>query len=145
MPRSPTGNPNGRPSKPITLAQVEKLFALGCTQEEVASFFGVSVDTLSRREGFAEAQESGKANGKISLRRAQMKSALSGNSRMLTWMGMQLLRQRNQTSSEISGPDGGPIQTQDLTKLNDADLTQLEAILSKATYTDPVTGAGGES
>lgn len=143
MPRKPTGRPNGRPKKPITLAQIEKLFALGCTQEEVAHFFGVSVDTLSRREGFADSQATGKSLGKISLRRAQVKSALSGNTRMLTWMGMQLLGQRNQTSSEISGPGGGPIQTEDLTKLSNDELLTLERLLAKAQPAGP--GESGES
>jgi len=132
MPHTPTGRPNGRPRKEVTLSQVEKLFAIGCTQEEVAAFVGVSVDTLSRREGFADSQERGKGKAKVSLRRAQFKSALAGNSRLLTWLGMQMLGQRNQTSTELSGPGGGPIQTEDLTKLTDAELTQLELLLAKA-------------
>jgi hypothetical protein len=143
--RTPTGNPNGRPRKPITLAQVEKLFALGCTQPEVAAFFGVSVDTLQRRDGFAATQERGLANGKISLRRAQMKAALAGNSRLLTWMGMQMLNQANRTSAELTGPNGGPLQTQDLTRLNDADLDNLESILSKTAAADSGAGQGRES
>lgn len=143
MPRKPTGCPNGRPQKEISLAAVERLAGMACTQVEVASWFNCSVDTLSRREGFAEAYSRGLSKGKISLRRAQFKSALAGSGRMLTWLGMQLLGQRNQTSTELSGPDKGPIETKiDLTKLSNDQLSHLESLLTVASVVEP--GEGGE-
>src|SRR5688572_4325204 len=120
MPRQATGRPNGRPKKDIDLKLVRELALIHCTIVEIASVMNVAASTLTAREGFREAYAAGLEEGKASLRRAQFKSALAGNSRMLTWMGMQILGQKNRASNEISGPDGGPIQTQDLTKLTDA-------------------------
>jgi hypothetical protein len=137
MPRQPTGNPNGRPKKEVTLAQVEKLFAIGCTQQEVADFFGVSVDTLSRRLGFADVQARGKAKSKVSLRRAQFKSALAGNSRLLTWLGMQMLGQTNVTKAEITNTPP-PV---DLSKLTDEELDAYERLYAKISQ----PGDSGES
>lgn len=132
MPYKPTGNASGRPKKEVTLAQVEKLFAIGCTQEEVAGFFGVSVDTLSRRMGFAECQAQGKAKRNVSLRRAQVKSALAGNTRMMTWLGMQFLNQTNITKAEITNTTP-PV---DLSKLTDAELDEYERLHAKISGTE---------
>lgn len=46
-------------------------------------------------------------------------------------------RWRRQTSTELSGPDGGPIRTQrahalDLTRLSDEELAQLERLYERA-------------
>ena len=49
--------------------------------------------------------------GKASLRSAQFKAALAGNATMLIWMGKQLLGQRDKLDHEVTGKDGGPIQT----------------------------------
>jgi hypothetical protein len=49
MARQPTGRPNGRPPKQIDLKVVEELVGIMCTQQEIASFVKVSVDTLARR------------------------------------------------------------------------------------------------
>lgn len=62
----------GRKPVKIDLEQVEKLCNLQCTDEELASYFGVSVRTIERRKGqpaFAELLARGKAKGRLSLRR----------------------------------------------------------------------------
>lgn len=63
---------SGRKPMKIDLEQVEKLCGLQCTDEELASFFGVSVSTTERRKNnpaFAAAMAQGKAKGRLSLRR----------------------------------------------------------------------------
>jgi hypothetical protein len=56
----------GRKSARIDLAELEKLCALQCTNEDVAAFFGVTVRTIERRRqkpAFAAVMESGRAKG----------------------------------------------------------------------------------
>ncbi len=58
---------SGRKPVQIDLEQVEKLCGLQCTDEELASFFGVTVRTIERRKNqlaFAEAIARGKAKGR---------------------------------------------------------------------------------
>ncbi len=77
--------------KAIDGEQVFKLAKLMCTQQEMASFFDVSVDTLDRR--FAEEMHKGWERGKLRLRRAQLRAALKGNVAMQIWLGKQYLGQ----------------------------------------------------
>lgn len=50
----------------------------------------------------------GRAKGRISLRRAQMKLVEKGNAAMSIWLGKQWLNQRDVTPIELSGPNGKP-------------------------------------
>ena len=52
----------------------------------------------------------GKAKGRLSVRRAQMKLLESGNVVMAIWLGKQLLGQRDTRPIELSGPTGNPLQ-----------------------------------
>jgi hypothetical protein len=89
----------GRPRILIPLDKVEQLAKLQCTDEEIAHFFGVSLSCIEKRKreeaGFREALDRGKAEGRISLRRAQMKAAIEGNAAILVWLGKQMLKQRD--------------------------------------------------
>ena len=61
-----------RPKVKIDLAELEKLCALQCTDEEIAAFLGVSTKTITRRRkthGFAEVMDHAKAKGRVSVRR----------------------------------------------------------------------------
>lgn len=73
-----------RPRKVIDEALLRKLAVIHCTQEEMASVVGVSVDTLHRR--YAEQIKSGRDEGKMSLRRKMWELALSGNVSLLIWL-----------------------------------------------------------
>ncbi len=79
------------------LVELEGLCRLCCTQEELAAYFNVSTETIRRRLNddprFRQAYESGRANGKVSLRRIQMGLAEDGNATMAVWLGKQLLGQ----------------------------------------------------
>jgi hypothetical protein len=116
----------GRRAKKIDLSELEKLCSLQCTDEELAYFFGVGVRTIeSRRKQpkFAEVMARGKAKGRISVRRAQMKLLDAGNATMGIWLGKQLLGQRDVTPIEISGPNSQPVQF---------DLKAIDAIVAHA-------------
>ena len=90
----------------IDLEELEKLSALQCTDEEIASWFRVSTRTIERRRQdpkFAEVMERGKARGKMSIRRAQMRMLEDGNATMGIWLGKQYLGQQDHFLPEGSG------------------------------------------
>jgi hypothetical protein len=93
----------GRPKIEINEDQLEKLASILCTMEEMASFFGCSVDTLERN--FADTIKKGKDKGRMSLRRLQFEKAQSGNTTMLIWLGKQMLGQKDKIeTSENNDP-----------------------------------------
>jgi len=104
----------------LNLDALEKLCRLNCTHEEIAAYFNVSAKTIQRRyqeePDFAEAVDRGKAHGKLSLRRQQIKLVEEGNPTMAIWLGKQLLGQTDKqeidqynhgdtVSIEIVNPD----------------------------------------
>jgi len=105
----------GRPRLAIDLRQLDQLARIHCTHEEIAAVLACSTDTLARR--FAERIEKGREEGKMSLRRAQFKAALSGNATMMIWLGKQHLGQADQSK----------IQVGDLNALSDQELEALAA------------------
>lgn len=67
------GLPVGRDKLVVPPDQVEELAALGCRDNEIANFFGVKEDTL--RYNFADYLTKGRAQLKITLRRAMLTNA----------------------------------------------------------------------
>jgi hypothetical protein len=128
----------GRRSVQIDVVELEKLCALQCTHAELAAWFNVSPRTIEARRKqpqFYEAMERGKAKGRISVRRAQMRLLESGNATMGVWLGKQLLGQKDIVTNEHTGSAGGPIQLADkpdLSQLSDEELEQLRRIATKA-------------
>lgn len=97
----------GRPKKEIDYVTVEKLANIQCTQEEIASFLGISSRTLLRDEKFKELFAKGRENGKMSLRRIQWKHA-EKSVPMAIWLGKQYLGQRDNidvSNSEVTKLD----------------------------------------
>lgn len=84
----------GRPKFKIDYVAVEKLANMQCTQQEIASFLGCSVDTLQRDEEFCGIYKKGQDKGKMSLRRIQFKLA-EKNTAMAIFLGKQYLGQRD--------------------------------------------------
>jgi hypothetical protein len=98
-----TGLLVGRDKKVIPPPQVEELASLGCTDRDIANFFGIKEDTL--RYNFTDNLIKGREELKVSLRRAQLKLALSGNAVMLIWLGKNILGQQDSpTNSEENRP-----------------------------------------
>lgn len=94
-----------RPKFKIDYEMVEKLAAIQCTQQEIASFLGCSVDTLQRDETFCGLYKKGQENGKMSLRRIQYKLA-EKNPTMAIWLGKQYLKQRDNIEVEHDAKNG---------------------------------------
>lgn len=99
-----------RPRIEIDTDQFKKLCAIQCTEEEIASWFKCSVDTIERwcgrefKMSFAEAFKTWSADGKISLRRTQFKMA-EHNTSMAIWLGKQYLGQKDQTEVIVANDD----------------------------------------
>lgn len=98
----------GRPIKQLNEAgkeMVRKLAAVMCTEEEIASVLGVTVEVLHNRlnhDAFLEAYKNGKEEGKASLRRSQFELAKK-NANMAIWLGKQYLGQRDSVETENGG------------------------------------------
>ena len=86
-----------RPKKyNIDTSKVEQLSSFGCTNIEIASFFGCSSDLLEK--SYSEFLTKGREKGKIRLRQLQWKVAEQGNVSMLIWLGKQILHQSENPS-----------------------------------------------
>ena len=94
--------PAGRPKKEIDYTTVEKLANIQCTQDEIASFLGISTRTLQRDEKFMELFNRGRENGKMSLRRIQWRHA-EKSVPMAIWLGKQYLGQRDKVEYTDDG------------------------------------------
>lgn len=81
----------GRDSIVVPPQEVEDLAAIGCNDREIAAWFGINDNSL--RYNFSEELAKGRSNLKQSLRRAQLKLALTGNAVMLIWLGKNILGQ----------------------------------------------------
>lgn len=75
------------PREPIDIdgEQVRKLAGYGCTQEEVADFFGCTRGVIANR--FSREFELGKANVRINVRKWQIRRARKGSDVMLIHLG----------------------------------------------------------
>lgn len=88
--------------------QFEQLCMLQCSREEVAIFFGVSKESITRwchntyGCDFDTVFRQKRENGRISLRRAQWKKATTGkmDTTMLIWLGKQYLGQTDKVETE---------------------------------------------
>ena len=67
------GLPVGRDKKIIDPEDVRKLAALSCTDRDIAEYLGIKEDTL--RYNFADMLLKGRADARITLRRAMMDNA----------------------------------------------------------------------
>jgi len=82
---------------------VYKLAAMGCTDKEIANWFDIDHNTL--KYNFANIIAKGRDELKQSLRRSQIKLALSGNATMLIWLGKNILgQQESPVNSEANTP-----------------------------------------
>ncbi|HUQ95506.1 MAG TPA: hypothetical protein VM120_27760 [Bryobacteraceae bacterium] len=86
-----------------------------CTNAEIAGWFDCTEQAVDNRiakdNAFRAAIAQGRATGCVSVRRAQMKMLEKGNATMRIWLGKQPLGQRDMVASEISGPEGKPLET----------------------------------
>jgi predicted nucleic-acid-binding Zn-ribbon protein len=100
--------PAGRPKKPIDWNLVKSLCKIHCTGEEIADVLDVHYDTLNNRCNedydcnFSDYYKKASSGGKMSLRRKQYETAMSGNVPMLIWLGKNILGQKDHVENEIT-------------------------------------------
>ena len=88
----------GRPRKQVDKSVVQKLAEIQCTKEEIAYIVGVSVDTL--RRNFSDVIDTGKAGGRVKLRRAMFRNAVEkDNVVMQIFLSKNLLGMSDNPSS----------------------------------------------
>lgn len=124
-----------RPRKEIGLDEFEKLCGFMCTEEEIASFFDVSVDTLQRwckrtyGEGFAGIYKNKSAYAKCTLRRYQMQLA-EKNPAMAIFLGKQWLGQKDVNTTDAT------VNINPMAGLSEEELRSLAKSDSAAKATD---------
>ena len=124
-----------RHRKTIKISELKRLCELQCSLEEIAFAFNITVDALKKLiekdEAVKAAINHGQATGKISLRRKQFRLA-SVSASMAIHLGKQYLGQTDKTQLEVSGPNGGPVETFDYSKLTPDERATLRETLSRA-------------
>jgi len=93
-----------RPKKyKIDHQEVEKLASYGCSNIEIAEFYGCDESLI--RKSFSEYLTKGRAKGKIRLRQLQWKSAEKGNVSMQIFLGKNILGQKDKLEeAELEEP-----------------------------------------
>ena len=98
--RRPEGGPGGTGA--IDLVTLESLCMLHCTDQEIASYLGVTTERIEQERqspAFVAVMERGQAKGKIAIRRGQMRLLEKGSSMMATLLGRQILGQREEVEA----------------------------------------------
>lgn len=101
-------NPFGRKSNLLTdevLGQIEFMSNMGCTQKEIAASLRITPQWLSESKHIYpqvhDALDGGYLRGQKCLRSAQYEKALSGDCKMLIWLGKQRLAQSEKSDYKI--------------------------------------------
>jgi hypothetical protein len=95
----------GAVSVKIDMAEVEKLAAMGCTQGEMAEWFGCSIATIERRLADPANHviyRRGCARMLVSIRRQQIAIMMAGSAAMAIFLGKQYLGQRDKIDHAVS-------------------------------------------
>lgn len=104
-----------RPRAIIDWTNLDKLGQLQCTQEEIAWYFDISVDTLDRackrehNKSFADYLKEKRGKGRIRLRQKQMEMALGGSVPLLIWLGKQYLGQSDKIEEKVEATTASEI------------------------------------
>lgn len=105
---------SGRPRKEIDKKQFEEMCKVQCTENEICSILGIGVDKLlswcleTYKDTFSNVYKKYSENGKMSLRRAQMRLAQT-NASMAIWLGKNMLGQSDRVDIAVKEEEDDPI------------------------------------
>jgi len=137
-----TKNLGGRPPIKITKAlckKAERLAAQGLTQEQIASVLGMGKTTLYDKQAkypeFSNAIQSGRDKGIKEVTNALFQKAKKGDVSAQKYFlnNRDNPNWKDRTENTLQGPNGGPIEITDISKLTDA---QLDARIAKLQSND---------
>lgn len=93
----------GMNKRVVNPEQIYELAAIGCTDSEIARWFDLQESTL--KYNFSDILAKGREDVKMTLRRAMLKNALSGNAVMQIWLSKNMLGMSdNPNQSEDNKP-----------------------------------------
>ncbi len=127
-------NLGGRPRVQLDSDRVIAIASTGARMVEMAAWFGCHVSTL--RERYSAEIAEGRQRGKLGIRRKQVEVAMGGNVQMLVHLGKHMLGQTDKVQTEISGPNGGPVETMVTDGGSQAIMRKLQEIARRARSTD---------
>jgi predicted DNA-binding protein (UPF0251 family) len=126
-----------KPKIEINAAQVEALAARGLTEQQICDSLGISRTTLhARRRESAQIEQAitkGRAQG-IAIATNKLFELIKNGHPPSIYFFLKCKGGWKETQvQEITGKDGGPIQTQhaDLSGLSDEELNQLDTLTGK--------------
>jgi len=126
----------GRPPADIDLAHFEKLCAYHFTVEEMAAALNLSKRTLLRKikeDPWKTLWDDGEANGRALVKRRGFEFMARDDAvgeRAWEHQTKMILKFSEKQNVELTGKNGGPVQTIDLSKLTNDQIDQLERIAS---------------
>lgn len=123
--------------KVVKLEDIERLSRLQCTEPEIYGFLGLTHKQwveIKRDPDVQAALTIGQNYGKISIRRKQFRLA-DESAPMAIHLGKQYLGQKDVQRTELTGAEGGPIETIDLSKLSIEEKQDLRRLLARSSNT----------
>lgn len=133
------------PRVEINADALEALSAMFATVVEMAGYFGLSKRQFLARlkePKLADAYRSGRAKGRITLRRKQVEIATEGNSTMLRWLGVQYLGQ-SQKVRLVSPEEEAPDEAEDTVGVRWTPEMEAQLLAVADDFPDLIPDAGG--
>ena len=140
-----SADPNSPQSIKIDYAKVRELAGRGLTREQVASCLGIGRTTFYTRlnsdEQFAQAWQEGRDAGISAVAAALLKNVSLGSVEAQKFYLKTQANWKETERHELTGKDGGAIQTRDVGAIDQAGRERIVGLLAKAL----AGGTGGNS
>ncbi len=138
QPKRKAGRPPYEPTVKDRM-QVESMVGFGLTQAQICGVMRIDLKTL--RKYYSDELVNGEAKAIAQVAQSLFKKATGDGSQSVTaaifWLKTRA-RWKDTTAHEISGPNGGPVQTIDLTGATDEQLNALRSFFA------PLAGSSGD-
>jgi predicted transcriptional regulator len=128
----------GRPKRVIDFAKVEKLAAIGCSQDEIAAELGIGETTLKRHCGPILKRGTKKCH--VKLRSAMFRHAIKGDPRLLVFLGKVYLGLKEDPQTVVNVSQTA-ISVTDETKRR---LSEMHALLRREALLEAQGNENGE-